>query len=49
MITGESRPVPKDEGDEVIAGTVATDSAVRVRVDGGRRGDGARGNRATGR
>jgi Cu2+-exporting ATPase len=32
MITGESRPVPKGEGDAVTAGTVATDSAVRVRV-----------------
>jgi P-type Cu2+ transporter len=32
MITGESRPVPKQVGDRVVAGTVATDSAVRVRV-----------------
>jgi P-type Cu2+ transporter len=32
MITGESRPVPKAVGDQVIAGTVATDSAIRVRV-----------------
>jgi Cu2+-exporting ATPase len=32
MITGESRPVPKAAGDRVVAGTVATDSAVRVRV-----------------
>jgi Cu2+-exporting ATPase len=32
MITGESRPVPKEAGDRVVAGTVATDSAVRVRV-----------------
>jgi Cu2+-exporting ATPase len=32
MITGESKPVPKGEGDQVTAGTVATDSAVRVRV-----------------
>jgi Cu2+-exporting ATPase len=32
MITGESRPVAKSAGDGVIAGTVATDSAVRVRV-----------------
>jgi P-type Cu2+ transporter len=32
MITGESRPVPRTESDTVIAGTVATDSAVRVRV-----------------
>ena len=33
MITGESRPVPKAPGDRVVAGTVATDSALRVRVD----------------
>ena len=33
MITGESRPVPKRPGDRVVAGTVATDSAIRVRVD----------------
>jgi Cu2+-exporting ATPase len=33
MITGESRPVRRGEGGRVIAGTVATDSAVRVRVD----------------
>ena len=33
MITGESRPVPKGEGDRVVAGTVSTDSAIRVRVD----------------
>jgi Cu2+-exporting ATPase len=32
MITGESKPVPKGVGDRVVAGTVATDSAVRVRV-----------------
>ncbi|MGK2949408.1 MAG: heavy metal translocating P-type ATPase [Acidimicrobiales bacterium] len=32
MITGESRPVPKAVGDPVVAGTVATDSAVRVTV-----------------
>jgi len=32
MITGESRPVAKGEGDDVTAGTVATDSAIRVRV-----------------
>ena len=33
MITGESRPVARGEGDRVVAGTVATDSALRVRVD----------------
>jgi P-type Cu2+ transporter len=32
MITGESRPVPKAPGDRVVAGTVSTDSAIRVRV-----------------
>jgi Cu2+-exporting ATPase len=33
MITGESRPVARGEGDRVVAGTVATDSAIRVRVE----------------
>ncbi len=33
MITGESRPVAKAHGDRVVAGTVSTDSSVRVRVD----------------
>lgn len=33
MITGESRPVARGTGDRVVAGTVATDSALRVRVD----------------
>ena len=33
MITGESRPVPRAAGDRVVAGTVSTDSAIRVRVD----------------
>ena len=32
MITGESRPVRRSVGERVVAGTVATDSAVRVRV-----------------
>ena len=32
MITGESKPVPKTVGDRVVAGTVATDSSLRVRV-----------------
>ena len=33
MVTGESRPVPKSMGDRVVAGTVATDSAIRLRID----------------
>ncbi|HEX2040544.1 MAG TPA: copper-translocating P-type ATPase [Acidimicrobiales bacterium] len=33
MVTGESRPVPKATGDRVVAGTVATDSSLRVRVE----------------
>ncbi|MDQ3981084.1 MAG: heavy metal translocating P-type ATPase, partial [Actinomycetota bacterium] len=33
MLTGESRPVTKSEDDRVTAGTVATDSALRVAVD----------------
>jgi len=33
MITGESRPVAKAVGDRVVAGTVSTDSSIRVRVD----------------
>lgn len=33
MITGESRPVRRSEGDKVVAGTVSTDSSVRVRID----------------
>jgi Cu2+-exporting ATPase len=33
MITGESRPVAKSVDDRVVAGTVSTDSAIRVRVD----------------
>ncbi|WP_347350326.1 heavy metal translocating P-type ATPase [Intrasporangium sp.] len=32
MVTGESRPVRREVGDHVVAGTVATDSALRVRV-----------------
>jgi Cu2+-exporting ATPase len=32
MITGESKPVSRGTGDKVVAGTVATDSAIRVRV-----------------
>jgi P-type Cu2+ transporter len=33
MVTGESRPVSKGPGDRLVAGTVVTDSAVRVRVE----------------
>ncbi len=33
MITGESRPVAKAAGDDVVAATIATDSAIRVRVE----------------
>jgi Cu2+-exporting ATPase len=33
MVTGESRPVAKGPGAAVIAGTVVTDSAIRVRVE----------------
>ncbi len=32
MITGESRPVKKDVGDKVIAGTINGDGSLRVRV-----------------
>ena len=32
MITGESVPVSKDEGDEVVAGTVAAGGSLRVKV-----------------
>ncbi|NHI16296.1 copper-translocating P-type ATPase [Microbacterium excoecariae] len=32
MVTGESRPVSRGEGDPVVAGTVATDSGIRVEV-----------------
>lgn len=32
MVTGESRPVTREIGDTVTAGTVATDSGVRVRI-----------------
>lgn len=32
MITGESRPVSRGPGAHVVAGTVATDTAIRVRV-----------------
>ena len=33
MITGESRPVSRTVGDRVVAGTVSTDSSIRVAVD----------------
>jgi P-type Cu2+ transporter len=33
MITGESTTVSRGTGDHVVAGTVATDTAIRVRVD----------------
>jgi Cu2+-exporting ATPase len=33
MITGESKPVAKGAGDRVVAGTVSTDSSVRIRVE----------------
>jgi P-type Cu2+ transporter len=32
MVTGESKPVRRDTGSQVVAGTVATDSGVRVEV-----------------
>jgi P-type Cu2+ transporter len=32
MITGESRAATRNEGDRVVAGTVATDNSIRVRV-----------------
>jgi P-type Cu2+ transporter len=32
MITGESKPVPKGEGEKVVAGTVSSDSSIRVRI-----------------
>ncbi len=33
MITGESRPVSRGPGESVVAGTVATDTSLRVRVE----------------
>lgn len=32
IVTGESRTVRRSTGDRVVAGTVATDSALRLRV-----------------
>ena len=33
MITGESKPVPRELGDKIVAGTVAMDNAVRLTVE----------------
>ena len=33
MVTGESKPVAKKPGDRVVAGTVATDNSIRLRVE----------------
>lgn len=33
MITGESKPVKKTEGDKVIGGTINSDSSLRVRIE----------------
>ncbi len=33
MVTGESRPVSRGPGDKVVAGTVSTDTSIRVRVE----------------
>ena len=33
MITGESKPVNRSVGDRVVAGTVSTDSSIRIRVN----------------
>lgn len=32
MITGESRPIDKGEGEDVVAGTVVSGSSIRVRI-----------------
>jgi P-type Cu2+ transporter len=32
LITGESRPATRNEGERVVAGTVATDNSIRVRI-----------------
>jgi Cu2+-exporting ATPase len=32
MVTGESRPVARSVGESVVAGTVSTDSSIRVRI-----------------
>ncbi len=33
MVTGESKPVRREVGDQVVAGTIATDSGLRVEVN----------------
>jgi P-type Cu2+ transporter len=33
LVTGESRPVSKEQGDHVVAGTVAAGGSLRVRID----------------
>ncbi|MEZ5175531.1 MAG: copper-translocating P-type ATPase [Acidimicrobiia bacterium] len=33
MVTGESKPVAKEPGDRVVAGTVATDTSVRIEIE----------------
>jgi P-type Cu2+ transporter len=33
MVTGESKPVAKEPGDRVVAGTVATDTAIRIAIE----------------
>jgi P-type Cu2+ transporter len=33
MLTGESQPVSKSSGDRVVAGTVVTDSSLRVKIE----------------
>src|SRR5207244_8852409 len=32
VVTGEARPAPRAAGEKVVAGTVSTDSSIRVRV-----------------
>ena len=32
MVTGESKPVARQPGDRVVAGTIATDNSIRVRI-----------------
>jgi len=49
MITGESRPATRNEGDRVVAGTVATDNSIRVRVTAVGEATTLAGNPASGR